>query len=207
MVANPASVAVDYAFDSLIRAHFFKGVRFDSPAGDPGWFGPSSAVWYVHEHNPALVLGLFASAAIETLHPDFAWMGQDHSRGVRRVDGEPVGLDPKGLLTRAGHSHSFFMAVAYGSSDAAERVTRAVRGMHHTIRGVRPDGASVRRRRSGDAALGLRDRGVGARRRARAVPPAPAARGRPGRSARRWAARTCPRRRPRCWTACGSPWA
>lgn len=140
MVANPASVAVDQAFDVLIRRNFFKGVTFDAPEGDPGWFGPDSAVWYVHEHTPALVLGLFASAAIETLHPDFAWMGQQHSRGVRWVDGEPSGLDLKGLLTRAGHSYSFFMAVAYGPSHAAERVARTVRGMHGTVRGVRPDG-------------------------------------------------------------------
>jgi uncharacterized protein (DUF2236 family) len=140
MVANPAGAVVDLAFDRLVRQNFFPGIRFDEPAGDPGWFGPASPVWYVHEHTPALVLGLFAAAGIETLHPDFAWMGQQQSRGVRRVDGEPVGLDLNGVLTRAGHSYSFFMAVAYGPSAAAERVTRAVRGMHHKIRGVRPDG-------------------------------------------------------------------
>jgi uncharacterized protein (DUF2236 family) len=32
------------------------------------------------------------------------------------------------------------MAVAYGSTASAERVTRTVRGMHAAIRGVRPDG-------------------------------------------------------------------
>lgn len=142
MVTNPAGVAVDQAFDKLIRRNFFKGLRFDEPAGDPGWFGPASPVWYVHEHTPALVLGLFAAAGIETLHPDFAWMGQQHSRGVRRVDGKPVGIDLNGVLVRAGHSYSFFMTVAYGSSTSAERVTRAVRGMHSQIRGVRPDGRS-----------------------------------------------------------------
>lgn len=140
MALNPAGAVMERTFGRLVRPNFFKGIRFDEPAGDPGWFGPQSPVWYVHEHTPTLTLGLFAAAGIETLHPDFAWMGQQHSRGVHRVDGVPTGLDLKGLLIRAGHSYSFFMAVAYGPTEAAERVTRAVRGMHHRIRGVRPDG-------------------------------------------------------------------
>jgi uncharacterized protein (DUF2236 family) len=114
----------------LIRRRFFRGLQFDAPEGDPGWFGRDSAVWYVHEHTPTLVLGLFASALIETLHPDFAWMWRDNSRSVERVDGVATGrMDPQGVLERAGHSYSFFMSVAYGSSDSASRVTRALRGM------------------------------------------------------------------------------
>jgi len=137
----PANVVQDRAFDRLIRRRFFRGLDFAEPSGDPGWFGRDSAVWYVHEHTPALVVGLFAAALIETLHPDFAWMGHDHSRGVERVNGIPTGrMDPEGVLQRAGHSYSFFMSVAYGSSESAERVTRAVRGMHSTVQGTRPDG-------------------------------------------------------------------
>lgn len=137
----PASAMQDKAFDQLIRSRFFRGLEFDAPAGDPGWFGRDSAVWYVHEHVPAMIVGLFASALIESLHPDFAWMGRDHSRGVERIDGIATGrIDPEGVLVRAGHSFSFFMAVAYGSSASAESVTRTVKGMHSTVRGVRPDG-------------------------------------------------------------------
>ncbi|MBJ8344733.1 oxygenase MpaB family protein [Antrihabitans sp. YC2-6] len=138
---NPAGIVIDQAFDQLIRKRFFKGVRFDEPSGDPGWFGPHSPVWYVHEHTPAMILGLGAAAVIETLHPDFAWMGYDHSRAVERVAGRPTGgVDPEGLLVRGGHSFSFFMAVGHGPTPAADRVTRAVRGMHNKVRGVRPDG-------------------------------------------------------------------
>jgi uncharacterized protein (DUF2236 family) len=99
-------------------------------------------VWYVHEHTPLLALGLGAAATIETLHPDFAWMGYDHTRAVvRDSDGQPTGgFNPEGLLVRGGHSLSFFTAVAYGSTLSAERVTRAVAGMHHRVRGTRPDG-------------------------------------------------------------------
>lgn len=140
-VPNPAGLVVDQAFGQLIRKRFFKGVRFDEPLGDPGWFGPRSPVWYVHEHTPAMILGLGAAAVIETLHPDFAWMGFDHSRAVERIEGVPTGgVDPEGLLVRGGHSFSFFMAVGHGPTPAADRVARAVKGMHHKVRGVRPDG-------------------------------------------------------------------
>jgi uncharacterized protein (DUF2236 family) len=140
---NPLAMALDRVFDAAIRARFFRGVQFAEPAGDPGWFGPDSPVWYVHQHLPALVLGLGAAAAIETMHPDFAWMGFDHTRGIERVDGVPTGrLSVPGVLERGGHSFSFFMAVAYGPTEVAERVTGAVRGMHHRIRGVRPDGVA-----------------------------------------------------------------
>ena len=139
---NPIAFAADKALDATLRPRFFPRVRFDEPPGDPGWFGPGSAVWHVHEHFPALALGLGAAATIETLHPDFAWMGYDHTRAiVRDADGVPAGgFDREGLLTRGGHSFSFFAAVAYGASPMAERVTRAVAGMHHRVRGVRPDG-------------------------------------------------------------------
>jgi uncharacterized protein (DUF2236 family) len=138
---NPMRLLADRAFEITLRRRFFPHLDFAGPAGDPGWFGPSSAVWHVHEHAPALSLGLAAAATIETLHPDFAWMGYDHTRAIVRVDGVPTGeFDREGLLVRGGHSFAFFAAVAYGPTDAAERVTRAVSGMHHRIRGVRPDG-------------------------------------------------------------------
>lgn len=139
---NPLRLVIDKALDLTLRPRFFPRVQFAEPGGDPGWFGPDSAVWHVHEHLPALIVGLGAAATIETLHPDFAWMGYDHTRAiVRDADGVPTGgFDLEGLLTRGGHSMAFFTAVAYGSTATAERVTRAVSGMHHRIRGVRPDG-------------------------------------------------------------------
>jgi uncharacterized protein (DUF2236 family) len=133
---------IEKALDLTLRPRFFPHLQFAEPAGDAGWFGPDSPVWYVHEHLPALAVGLGAAATIETLHPDFAWMGYDHTRAiVRDDDGIPTGgFDLEGLLTRGGHSLAFFTAVAYGSTLSADRVTRAVSGMHHRVRGVRPDG-------------------------------------------------------------------
>jgi uncharacterized protein (DUF2236 family) len=139
---NPLRLAVERGMDATLRPRYFPRVQFSEPAGDPGWFGRDSAVWYVHEHFPALAVGLGAAATIETLHPDFAWMGYDHTRAITRDEqGVPTGgFELDGLLTRGGHSFAFFAAVAYGPTASAERVTRAVSGMHHRIRGVRPDG-------------------------------------------------------------------
>ncbi|MFB4316010.1 oxygenase MpaB family protein [Actinomadura sp. 21ATH] len=129
------------AFDAEIRSRFFKGLDFAGPEGDPGWFGPGSAVWYVHSHLPTLVLGLVGAAYIEGLDPSISWMGYDHSRLAERVDGVPTGnVDPEGGAVRLAHSISFFIGTAYGSTETAERLARTVRAMHHTVKGTRPDG-------------------------------------------------------------------
>jgi len=129
-------------FDSGIRQRFFRGMDFAGPAGDPGWFGPGSAVWYVHSHTPALIFGLQCAAFLEGLDPSIYWMGSSHSRLAERDEsGEPTGrIDPEGSRVRLAHSLAFFIGTAYGSTQTAERLARTVRSMHHTVKGVRPDG-------------------------------------------------------------------
>lgn len=130
-------------FDHDVRRHFFRGMRFDAPVGDPGWFGPGSAVWHVHSHLQALVFGLQCAAYLERLDPSIYWMGVHHSRLVRqdtRADPIPE-VDPEGAAVRLGHSVAFFIGTAYGSTQTAERLALAVRSMHHTVKGTRPDGA------------------------------------------------------------------
>ena len=129
-------------YDDRVRSKYFRGLDFAGPEGDPGWFGPGSAVWHVHSHMPALVLGLQCAAYLERFDPSIFWMGVDHSRVVARSeDGEPTGrLDPQGAVTRLAHSVSFFTATAYGSTADAERLAKTVRAMHHTVKGTRPDG-------------------------------------------------------------------
>ncbi|MBX7432267.1 DUF2236 domain-containing protein [Mycobacterium sp. Y57] len=134
---------LDKRFDHDVRRHFFRGMQFDGPAGDPGWFGPGSAVWHVHSHMQALVFGLQCAAYIERLDPSIYWMGVHHSRLVKpdtRDDAVPE-LDPQGANVRLGHSVAFFIGTAYGSTPTAERLALAVRSMHHTVKGTRPDGA------------------------------------------------------------------
>jgi uncharacterized protein (DUF2236 family) len=127
-----------------VRRNYFRGIEFARPAGDPGWFGPGSAVWHVHSHMEALVFGLQCAAFMERLDPSIYWMGMHHSRIVAR-DANGVAsqrLDPKGAITRLGHSVAFFIGTAYGSTETAERLAQTVRAMHHTIKGTRPDGAA-----------------------------------------------------------------
>ncbi|MBA9006298.1 oxygenase MpaB family protein [Thermomonospora cellulosilytica] len=132
----------DRYFDTQVRSRFFKGLDFAGPEGDPGWFGPGSAVWYVHSHTPILSFGLACAAYLEGLDPSIYWMGVDHSRiTARDADGRPTGeFDPEGAAVRFGHSLSFFIGTAYGSTETAERLARTVRAMHHTVKGTRPDG-------------------------------------------------------------------
>jgi len=129
-------------YDDEVRSRYFRGLDFAGPAGDPGWFGPGSAVWHVHSHMPALVFGLQCAAYIERFDPSIFWMGVDHSRIVERDEGgEPtMQVDPEGAAVRLGHSVSFFIGTAYGSTATAERVAKTVRAMHHTVKGTRPDG-------------------------------------------------------------------
>jgi uncharacterized protein (DUF2236 family) len=130
-------------FDENVRRNYFRGMEFAGPAGDPGWFGPDSAVWHVHSHMECLVFGLQCAAYIERLDPSIYWMGVHHSRLVdRAADAKAPRIDPKGAVTRLGHSVAFFIGTAYGSTETAERLAATVRAMHHTIKGVRPDGAA-----------------------------------------------------------------
>lgn len=131
-------------FDKDIRRNYFRGMQFAEPEGDPGWFGPGSAVWHVHSHLHALIFGLQCAAYMERLDPSIYWMGMHHSRLVERDEnGVAVPkIDPAGAAVRLGHSIAFFIGTAYGSTETAERLAKTVRAMHHTIKGVRPDGAA-----------------------------------------------------------------
>ena len=136
--------ALQGRFDRTVRKHYFRGMEFAGPVGDPGWFGPGSAVWHVHSHLEALVFGLQGAAYIERLDPSIYWMGMHHSRLVERDDAgvaTPT-IDPAGAAVRLGHSIAFFIGTAYGSTATAERLAQTVRAMHHTIKGTRPDGAA-----------------------------------------------------------------
>lgn len=136
--------ALNQRFDKDIRRNYFRGMEFAAPVGDPGWFGPGSAVWHVHSHMQALIFGLQCAAFMERLDPSIYWMGMHHSRLVKRDPETGVAvpeIDPKGAAVRLGHSIAFFIGTAYGSTETAERLAKAVRSMHHTIKGTRPDGA------------------------------------------------------------------
>ncbi|MFI5867333.1 oxygenase MpaB family protein [Streptomyces sp. NPDC051546] len=129
----------DRFFDAQVRSRYFRNLDFAGPQGDPGWFGPDSATWYVHSHLPTLTFGLLCAAYIEGLDPSIQAMTADHSRLAIKTEGG-YSIDPDGAAVRFGRSLSFFTGTAYGSTETAERLTRTVRAMHHTVKGTRPDG-------------------------------------------------------------------
>ena len=93
----------------------------------PGWFGPQSAAWKIHQ-DPCLLIGGIAALFCQVLHP-LAMAGvAEHSS---------YETDPFGRL----HRTSMFLAeVVYGDSAAAERNVETVRRIHERVRGLAPDG-------------------------------------------------------------------
>jgi uncharacterized protein (DUF2236 family) len=101
--------------------------QYTDPPGDPGLFGPGSATWRVHA-DPSMLVGGLAALLLQTLHP-LAMAGvEDHSN---------YRDDPLGRLSRTG---SFVTGTTYGSTEAAERLIKLVRGIHRRVRGAAPDG-------------------------------------------------------------------
>lgn len=101
--------------------------QYTDPPGDPGLFGPGSATWRVHG-DPSMIVGGLAALMLQTLHP-LAIAGVEEHSSYRD--------DPLGRLSRTG---SFVTGTTYGSTEAAERLIKLVRGIHRTVRGTAPDG-------------------------------------------------------------------
>ena len=133
---------LDLLFE-LFRPDYFKKTRFDAPAGDPGWFGPDSAIWYVLTHTPTIALGLVNTAIVDIMHQDIQYAVFDHSKLVGRDNAGkviPGTISGTGWVVRAGRTLSFFAGAAYGSTEAAESLCQTVKAMHGQVKGVRPDG-------------------------------------------------------------------
>jgi len=111
----------------MFEGAMLPGVRLDRPAGDPGWFSPDSAMWYVHSHFSA-ILGGFVGLMCEGVKPDMVYGGLDHSDFFN---------DRK---RRAGRSASFYWATVFGPTEVAEKICRNVHRYHSTVTGVMPDG-------------------------------------------------------------------
>lgn len=95
--------------------------------GDPGWFGPGSATWQVHDEASMMVSG-FTALALQTLHPRALAGVVEHSA---------FGDDFMGRTRRTGE---YVMNVSFGTSEVAERYTRMLPRMHARVTGITPDG-------------------------------------------------------------------
>ncbi|MDT4996837.1 MAG: hypothetical protein QOD45_905 [Pseudonocardiales bacterium] len=110
-----------------VSADGLPGVQFSEPAGDPGLFGPGSAIWHVHSDVVCLVGGL-SGLLLGALHQPTMHGTNQHSS---------YSDDP---LARLGRTASFVNAMTYGSKPVIEKTCDMVRKMHNRVNGAMPDG-------------------------------------------------------------------
>ena len=102
----------------------------DRPRGDPGLFGPGSAVWRVHADFTTMMIGGVASLLVQMLHPAALAGVWDHSN---------FRADMRGRLRRTAQ---FIAGTSYGGRDEAERLIARVRTIHDRVTGTLPDGTA-----------------------------------------------------------------
>ena len=116
--------------DSWLRtvsADGLPGVQFSEPAGDPGLYGPGSAIWHVHSDVVGLVGGL-SGLLLGALHQPTMHGTNQHSS---------YSDDP---LARLGRTASFVNAMTWGSMPVVDKTCDMVRKMHRHVNGTMPDG-------------------------------------------------------------------
>jgi uncharacterized protein (DUF2236 family) len=90
--------------------------------GDPGLFGPSSAVWTIGRERILLVGGP-AALLLQVAHPLIAAAVAEHSS---------FGADP---MKRLRATLEVVLAIAFGDRSQAEAAARSVRAVHGRVRG------------------------------------------------------------------------
>ncbi|MFF5258066.1 oxygenase MpaB family protein [Actinomadura viridis] len=119
--------AIDDAYWAMLAAAHLPGEQYTEPIGDPGYFGPGSAIWYVHG-DVSGVLGGVSGLLLGTLNEPVTHGTNQHSDYLQ---------DP---IKRLGFTSSFVMGVTYGSTPVADKLTGTIRAMHQRVHGTMPDG-------------------------------------------------------------------
>jgi uncharacterized protein (DUF2236 family) len=114
-------------WSSSLRAEGLPGVQFSEPLGDPGLFGPDSAIWYVHSDITSLIGGL-GGLLLGALDEPTLYGTNAHSS---------YSDDP---LARLGRTASFVNAMTWASTPVVEHVCDLVHRMHRSVHGTMPDG-------------------------------------------------------------------
>lgn len=104
------------------------GIEYDTPAGDPGLFGPDSVTWRVHAEFPGMLAGGLCALMLQALHPRVLAGVYAHSNF--RED----------LVGRLRRTTAFVAGTTYAPSGEAWRLIARVRGIHARVRGTLPDG-------------------------------------------------------------------
>jgi uncharacterized protein (DUF2236 family) len=119
--------SIDEAFWAMMAAAHLPGEQYTDPPGDPGLFGPGSAIWHVHGDVSA-VLGGVSGLILGTLN-------EPVTHGTNRFS--DYLQDP---IKRLGFTASFVLGMTYGSTPVAEKLAATIRAMHRQVRGTMPDG-------------------------------------------------------------------
>lgn len=113
-----------------VISHGGRSANYDAPAGDPGLFGPRSAVWKVHADFPSMMAGGLAALMLQALHPLALAGVWDHS--TFRTD----------MLGRLRRTITFVGRTTYAPTAAAEDAIQRVRRLHAKVVGEAADGRS-----------------------------------------------------------------
>ncbi|MEO3786459.1 oxygenase MpaB family protein [Actinocorallia sp. B10E7] len=118
---------IDDSYWSMLAAAHLPGEQYTEPVGDPGLFGPGSALWYVHTDVTG-VLGGVSGLLLGTLNEPVTHGTNQHSSYLE---------DP---MRRLGFTSSFIRGMSFASTPVAEKLAGIVRNMHKRVHGTMPDG-------------------------------------------------------------------
>lgn len=106
------------------------GIDYESPAGDPGLFGPDCVCWRVHADFPAMLCGGIGALMLQMLHPLALAGVLDHSNF--RED----------MIGRLRRTSQFIAGTTFAAEADARRLIDRVRRIHAQVQGTAPDGRS-----------------------------------------------------------------
>jgi uncharacterized protein (DUF2236 family) len=136
-VAGNLRTTIDRAYWAMMASAHLPGEQYTEPVGDPGLFGPDSAIWKVHGDVSGVVGGV-SGLLLGTLN-------EPVTHGTNRFS--DYTQDP---IKRLGFTASFVMGVTYGSTPVAEKLIDTVRTMHKRVHGTMPDGRTFSATSSAD---------------------------------------------------------
>ena len=103
-------------------------IDFEHPAGEPGLFGPQSAIWPVHGDFTSMLCGGISALLLQMLHPLALAGVWDHSSFREDIFG------------RLRRTSQFISATTFATEPDAERLIAKVKAIHERINGVDVDG-------------------------------------------------------------------
>ncbi|HEX6833271.1 MAG TPA: oxygenase MpaB family protein [Rudaea sp.] len=109
-----------------------QAIDYEQPPGDPGLFGPDSAVWQIHADFAGMLSGGLCALMLQLLHPAALAGVWDHSNF--RED----------LVGRLRRTTNFIAGTSYASSADAMRLIERVRRIHTKVFGVTENGEPYR---------------------------------------------------------------